>query len=74
MTVSSTTTRADLYVGNNQATAFPFPFKVYAPEHLVVIQTDSSGRETVLVLNQHYTVSLLTTGGKVKLVLSKRGT
>ena len=68
MTVSSTTTRAGPYVGNNKATAFSFPFKVYAPEHLAVIQTDPSGRETVLALDQHYTVSLFATGGKITMV------
>ena len=68
MTVSSTTTRAGPYLCNDKRTAFPFSFKVYTPEHLEVTQTDLSGRETVLVLNQHYTISLLETGGTITMV------
>ena len=68
MTVSSLENRAGPYLCNDKRTAFPFSFKVYTPERLEVIQTDPSGREMVLALNQHYTVSLSATGGTVYMV------
>ncbi|KAF0140954.1 MAG: hypothetical protein FD153_729 [Rhodospirillaceae bacterium] len=47
MTVFSMRSRADPFVGNGKATAFPFDFPVYDPKHLEILQTDTSERETV---------------------------
>ena len=72
MTVSSLKNRAGPYEGDDKTKTFSFLFEVYAPKHLKVIQADPSRRETVLDLDQHYTVSLLATGGKITMVAAPR--
>lgn len=59
MTVSSTTRQAGPYHGNDIVAAFPFAFKVFAATDMYIVQSDdSTGDETVLVLNSGYTVTL----------------
>jgi hypothetical protein len=59
MTISSTDDpRAGPFNGNGSQTAFPFEFKAFAEEDLLVVQTDEDGLETTLVLDSDYTVSL----------------
>ncbi len=69
MAVSSTPARSGPFVCNGENVQFTFAFMAYAPEHLEVILSDSSGREKVLVLGQHYTVMDISPhGGKVRFV------
>lgn len=56
MTFSTTTNRKD-YVGNGVTTAFSVPFRFFNDADLVVIQADTNGNETTLILGTHYTVS-----------------
>lgn len=59
MTISSTDDpRAGPFNGNGAQTAFPFEFKVFSDEDLLVVQTDADGVETELVLDSDYSVSL----------------
>lgn len=59
MTVSSTDDpRAGPFDGNGSQTAFPFEFKVFAKEDLLVVQADENGAETTLVLDSDYSVTL----------------
>lgn len=59
MTISSTDDpRAGPFNGNGSQTAFPFEFKAFAEEDLLVVQTDEDGLETTLVLDSDYTVTL----------------
>lgn len=58
MTISSTNRKAGPYEGNDVAVTFPFSFKVFSADDLLVVQADSFGVESVLVLNTDYTVSL----------------
>lgn len=59
MTISSTTRIAGPFVGNGTASVFPFTFKVFAAADLDVVRlTTSTGVETTLVLNSHYSVTL----------------
>lgn len=72
MTVSSTTRKAGPFAGNGLQTAFPFTFKVFSASDIQVTRADSTGVETVLVLNSNYTVALnadqdSTPGGTVNL-------
>lgn len=57
MTVSSQTSRVD-YAGDGVTTIFPVPFYFLEDSHLkVILSDDSTGAETVLVLNTGYTVT-----------------
>lgn len=56
MTVSSSTSKI-IGSGNGVTTSWPFSFKVFDPEHLVVTYTDASGDEATLDPGQ-YIVSL----------------
>lgn len=58
MTIS-TETRKVQFTGNGVATDFSFSFKVFAQADLYVVHTlESTGAETVLVLDTDYTVTL----------------
>jgi hypothetical protein len=59
MTISSTDDpRAGPFNGNGSQTAFPFEFKTFAEEDLLVVRTDEDGLETILVLDSDYSVAL----------------
>lgn len=58
MTISSTTRKAGPFFGNGAATSFPFPFKVFKKQDVLVTLTNASGADTVLVLDSDYTVEL----------------
>jgi hypothetical protein len=45
------------YAGNGASSAYPFTFKITAPADLRVVEKDTDGNETVLALNDHYSVS-----------------
>ena len=57
MTISTETRRAGPYTGNGSTVNFPFAFKVFATNQVLVTRT-VSGVETVLVLTTDYTVAL----------------
>ena len=59
MTISSEVRKAGPYVGNDVTTSFPFSFKVFAADDVVVILTDPTGVETTLTGNgTDYSVAL----------------
>lgn len=58
MTVSSEIRKAGPYEGNDVTTSFPFSFKVFKAEDLLIVHADRTGAESVLVLNSDYTVTL----------------
>jgi hypothetical protein len=58
MTISSTARKAGPFTGNGSATSFAFTFKVFSTADILVTLADSSGIETALVLDTHYTVTL----------------
>jgi len=58
MTVAHTPRRAGSYAGNGVNTQFPFAFKVFAKNDVQVVFTDVAKRETVLVMDSQYTVTL----------------
>ncbi len=58
MTLPATNRRAGPFDGNDSTTSFPFTFKVFATDELVVYLTDTTGVETVLTLDSDYSVSL----------------
>ncbi|KAF0140956.1 MAG: hypothetical protein FD153_731 [Rhodospirillaceae bacterium] len=55
MTVSSLQSLPVSYIGDGRQTDFAYNFLTYDPEHLKVVETDPSGREIVLELNENYT-------------------
>ncbi|MHB1368678.1 MAG: phage major tropism determinant [Pseudomonadaceae bacterium] len=59
MSISSTTRKAGPYDGNDVTTAFPFSFKVFSADDVVVVLTDPAGIETTLTGNgTDYSVAL----------------
>ncbi len=58
MPISSNIRKAGPYTGTGLVTTYPFYFKVFQVADLYVVQADTAGVETVLVLNTDYTVSL----------------
>lgn len=59
MTVSSIADpKAGPYVGNDSQTAFPFLFKCFSKNDLLVVEADDDGTETTLVVDSHFTVAL----------------
>ena len=58
MTISSTTRKAGPYRGNGVTTAFPFGFKVFKKEDVLVTFTDANGTDYELVLDSDYSVTL----------------
>lgn len=58
MTISSETRTAGPFTGNGVTTAFPFTFKVFSEEDVLVVETDTDGVETTLTLTTDYTVTL----------------
>jgi hypothetical protein len=59
MTISSTDDpRAGPFNGNGSQTAFPFEFKAFSKEDLLVVRTDADGLEFTLVLDSDYSVTL----------------
>lgn len=57
MTINSTTRLAGPFTGNGITTAFPFSFKVFKAEDVLVVKRVGDV-ETVLVLNTDYTITL----------------
>lgn len=59
MTVNSIVRKSGPFAGNGSASVFPFPFKVFEAEDLLVVSLDTAaGIETELVLDSDYTASL----------------
>lgn len=58
MTIPNTARKAGPLLGTGSQTAWPFTFKVFAAGDVQVSIANSSGVETLLVLNTDYTVSL----------------
>lgn len=58
MTITSTTRKAGPYPGNGVTTAFPFGFKVFKKEDVLVTFTDANGTDYELVLDSDYSVTL----------------
>lgn len=58
MSISSATRKAGPYSGNGVTVDFPFSFKVFAAADVLVVFTDLTGVETVLVLGAEYTVAI----------------
>lgn len=58
MTISSEVRKAGPFDGNDVADTFPFTFKVFRDEDLLVVRADPIGAETVLGLGTDYTVTL----------------
>ena len=59
MTISSEVRKAGPYDGNDVTTAFPFSFKVFSADDVVVVLTDPAGIETTLTGNgTDYSVAL----------------
>lgn len=59
MTISSTDDpRAGPFNGNGSQTAFPFEFKAFSKEDLLVVRTDDDGLEFTLVLDSDFSVAL----------------
>ena len=48
MTISSEVRKAGPYDGNDVTTSFPFSFKVFSADDVVVVLTDPAGIETTL--------------------------
>ena len=53
MTISSEVRKAGPYTGNGVTTAFPFAFKVFSADDVVVIQTNTAGVETTLTYTDY---------------------
>lgn len=58
MTIYSEVRKAGPYDGNDVTTAFPFSFKVFSADDVVVILTDPAGSETTLTAGVDYSVTL----------------
>ena len=59
MTINSTLRRTTPFVGNGNASTFPFTFKVFTSADVVVVKLDTStSTETTLTLTTDYTVTL----------------
>lgn len=58
MTTPSTVRKAGPFTGNGTQTAWPFTFKVFTADDIVVVATDANGDEATLVLGADYTVAL----------------
>lgn len=58
MTINSEIRRAGPFVGNGVTTRFPFVFKVFRAEDLLVVSADADGVETSLDLDFDYTAEL----------------
>lgn len=56
MTVTSTTRRI-IYDGDGSTYIFPYTFKIFADDELVVVYTDIAGESTTWTLDTHYTVT-----------------
>ncbi len=58
MTISSTSRKAGPYLGNGTTDEFPFTFKVFTADDVVIVRTATDGVETTLTMGVDYTVSL----------------
>lgn len=58
MTVENISRRAGPFIGDGTVTAFPFEFKVFNETQIAVHVADGDSPETVLTLNEDYTVAL----------------
>lgn len=58
MTISSEVRKAGPYDGNDVTTSFPFSFKVFSADDVVVVLTDPAGVETILTGGTDYSVTL----------------
>lgn len=74
MTISNTSRTAGPFIGNGVTKSFPFSYKIFGRDDLLVARTDTAtGVETILTLDADYTVSLSadqnsSPGGVIKLV------
>lgn len=58
MTISSEVRKAGPYVGNDVSTSFSFAFKVFSSGDVIVVLTNPSKEESILVEGDDYTVTL----------------
>lgn len=59
MTVSSTNRKAGPFIGNNVTTAFPFAFRMFETDDLLVVRLDvATNVETALVIDLDFTATL----------------
>jgi hypothetical protein len=58
MTISSEIRKVGPFIGNGVQTVFPFPFKIFRPDHLLAIRATPGGVETALTLGTDYAVTL----------------
>jgi hypothetical protein len=58
MTISNSSRTAGPFLGNGITTRFPFAYKVFARDDVLVALTSASGVETILTLDADYTVTL----------------
>lgn len=58
MTISSETRKAGPYSGNDVTTSFPFSFKVFSADDMVVVRTNATDIETTLTGGTDYSVTL----------------
>lgn len=58
MSVSNTTSKAGPYATNGVQTVFPFAFKVFSKNDLLVVHTDALGVESTLAVDSAFTVAL----------------
>lgn len=58
MTISSEVRKAGPYVGNDVSTSFSFAFKVFSSGDVIVVLTNPSEEESILVEGDDYTVTL----------------
>ena len=58
MTVSTTIRKAGPFAGTGLVSSYPFAFKVFTDDDLLVIRTPTGGADVTLVLASDYTVTL----------------
>lgn len=58
MTISSANRKAGPYNGNGVTTAFPFSFKIFKAEDVLVTRTDTNGADVELTLNSEYSIDM----------------
>jgi hypothetical protein len=58
MTISSEVRKAGPYSGNDVTTSFPFSFKVFSADDMVVVRTNATDIETTLTGGTDYSVTL----------------
>lgn len=58
MPINNTSRTAGPYLGNGVNKSFPFAYKVFTRQDVLVALTDAAGKESLLILDADYTVTL----------------